>query len=290
MNPRALLDNLEAGVAAIGPDWTIVEWSAAAARMTGLAADRVLGQTFWTAFPLAQTTQIERLLREVLTTGRPRTYILPAGAPDVPGLVLETRVTRGPDDHLVMLFEPMRVELRSESREAQLLSAFEVERRLYLQLFNSLPAPALLLNSDGQILAVNPEGAKLLGAADLAGARGRPLAAWVAEEHRSALATALHDAVAERQRLQLAIEVPGDSLREVQAVLVNVDPAGASPKLLFLAVDVSRETLLQRRLVQADRLAQLEPSCRRSRTSSITRSPRSRPSPSCSERIKARSS
>ena len=58
MNPRALLDHLEAGVAAIGPDWTIVEWSAAAARMTGLAADRVLGQTFWTAFPLAQTTQI----------------------------------------------------------------------------------------------------------------------------------------------------------------------------------------------------------------------------------------
>src|SRR5438093_6135158 len=257
MNPRALLDNLEAGVAAIGPDWTIVEWSAAAARMTGLAADRVLGRTFWTAFPLAQTTQIERLLREVLTTGRPRTYILPAGAPDVPGLVLETRVTRGPDDHLVMLFEPRRVALRSESREAQLLSAFEVERRLYLQLFNSLPAPALLLNPDGQILAVNPEGSKLLGAADLAGARGRPLAAWVAEEHRPALATALHDAVAERQRLQLAIEVPGDSLREVQAVLVNVDPAVASPKLLFLAVDVSREMLLQRRLLQADRLAQL---------------------------------
>src|SRR5881396_2907405 len=257
MNPRALLDHLEAGVAAIGPDWTIVEWSAAAARMTGLAADRVLGRTLWTAFPLAQTTQIERVLREVLTTGQPRTYILPAGAPDVPGLLLETRVTRGPDDHLVMLFEPMRAELRSESREAQLLSAFEVERRLYLQLFNSLPAPALLLNPDGQILAVNPEGAKLLGAADLAGARGRPLAAWVAEEHRPALATALHDAVAERQRLQLAIEVLGDSLREVQAVLVNVDPAVASPKLLFLAVDVSREMLLQRRLLQADRLAQL---------------------------------
>src|SRR5213592_548055 len=191
MDPRALLDNLEAGVAAIGPDWTIVEWSAAAARMTGLAADRVLGQTFWTAFPLAQTTQIERLLREVLTTGRPRTYILPAGAPDVPGLVLETRVTRGPDDHLVMLFEPMRVELRSESREAQLLSAFEVERRLYLQLFNSLPAPALLLNPDGQILAVNPEGSKLLGAAAPAGARHRAArrrrgATAVAARHRGA--------------------------------------------------------------------------------------------------------
>src|SRR5438874_7300388 len=174
MNPRALLDNLEAGVAAIGPDWTIVEWSAAAARMTGLAADRVLGQTFWTAFPLAQTTQIERLLREVLTTGRPRTYILPAGAPDVPGLVLETRVTRGPNDHLVLLFEPL-----------------PAEPRLYLQLFNCLPAPALILDPDGQILALNPEGAKLLGAADPAGARGRPLADWTPEEHRPALVAAL---------------------------------------------------------------------------------------------------
>ena len=59
MDARALLDSLEAGVAAIGPDWTIVEWSAGAARMTGLAPDRVLGQQFWTAFPFAQTRQIE---------------------------------------------------------------------------------------------------------------------------------------------------------------------------------------------------------------------------------------
>ncbi len=257
MDPRALLDSLEAGVAAIGPDWTIVEWSAAAARMTGLAPDRVLGQKFWTAFPFAQTRQIERVLREVLTTGRPGSYIAPAGAPDVPGLVLETRVTRGPNDHLVLLFAPMPAEPRSECREAQLLAAFEVERRLYLQLFNCLPAPALILNPDGQILALNPEGAKLLGAADPAGARGRPLADWAPEEHRPALVAALHDAVAERQRLQLAIELAGEPLREVQAVVVNVDPGGASPKLLFLAVDVSRELLLQRRLLQADRLAQV---------------------------------
>ena len=59
--------------------------------------------------------------------------------------------------------------------------------------------------------------------------------------------------------MQLAIELAGEPLREVEAVVVNVDPGGggASPKLLFLAVDVSRELLLQRRLLQADRLAQV---------------------------------
>src|SRR5207253_2617726 len=38
MDPRIVLDNLDAGVVAIGPDWTVAEWSAPAARMTGLPA------------------------------------------------------------------------------------------------------------------------------------------------------------------------------------------------------------------------------------------------------------
>lgn len=57
-----------------------------------------------------------------------------------------------------------------------LLDALETERRLYLQLFNSLPIPALLLTADGQIVDTNPEGAKLLGAADPLPLRGRALA------------------------------------------------------------------------------------------------------------------
>ena len=43
----------------------------------------------------------------------------------------------------------------------------------------------------------------------------------------------------------------------MDAVIENVAPGESSAKLLFLAVDVSRELLLQRRLLKADRLSQL---------------------------------
>ena len=37
MDARVVLEHLDVGVVAIAPDWTIVEWSAPAARITGLA-------------------------------------------------------------------------------------------------------------------------------------------------------------------------------------------------------------------------------------------------------------
>src|SRR5882762_10965901 len=52
-------------------------------------------------------------------------------------------------------------------------------------------------------------------------------------------------------------DLAGEPAREVRAVIVNVDPVRAAPKLVFLALDVSREILLQQRLLQADRLSQL---------------------------------
>ena len=236
MEAKDLLDSLDVGVAAIGPDWRIAEWSAGASRMTAVPATRALGQSIWIAFPAAKGTELERVFGEVLADGKPRTFLAPAGAPEVPGTVLETRVTRGPSEHLTLAFRPVHEELAPESRAAQLLSALEAERRLYLQLFSSLPTPALVLTRDGQILDANPEGAKLLGGAD---------------------AAALRHAVTRRQDVALAFEFAGEPAREVRAVVVNVDPVRASPKLLFLALDVSREMLLQQRLLQADRLSQL---------------------------------
>lgn len=257
MDSKALLDNLDVGLVAVAQDWTIVEWTAPAARITGLPADRVLGQNFWVAFPTAKGTHVERVLQEVLTDGEPRTYLTPARAPELQGMVFETRVTRGPRNHLIMLFRQVHEELAPESRAAQILTAFETERRLYLQLFNVLPIPALVLAVDGQILEANAEATRLLGVTDARALRGRSLAGWAPEPQRPALAAALRDALHQRQAVRLAVESGGDAVSEVDAVIERVDPSPASPKLLFLAVDVSREALLQRRLLQADRLAQL---------------------------------
>src|SRR6184192_3968542 len=257
MDAKQLLDSLEHGVVAIAPDWTIAAWSATAARITGLPAERVMGQSFWVAFPAARATHIERVLQEVLHDGKPQMYLAPAAATDFPGMVFETQVSRGPHNHLIMVFRQVREQLGPESRAAHVMSALETERRLYLQLFSSLPTPALVLTVDGQILESNPEGVKLLGVADPVALRGRPMGDWTPAAHRAPLAAALRDAVTQRQELCLTVEYAGEPPRDVRAVIVNVDPMRHSPKLLFLALDVSRESLLQQRLLQADRLSQL---------------------------------
>jgi signal transduction histidine kinase/ActR/RegA family two-component response regulator len=257
MDAKQLLDSLDVGVAAVAPDWTIVAWSATAARLTGLPPERVLGHGFWSAFPAAKGTELERVMAQMFNDGKPRTHLAPMGAPDLPGAVFEMRITPGPRDDVVVSFRQVREELAPETRAAQLMSAVETERRLYVQLFNSLPTPGLVLSVNGQILDANPEGAKLLGARDSTAVRGHPLADWAPSTQRVAFATALRDAVTQRQELRLTLEFAGEPAREVRAVIVNVDPVRAAPKLLFLALDVSREMLLQQRLLQADRLSQL---------------------------------
>jgi PAS domain S-box-containing protein len=257
MEPRALLDSLDVGLAAIAPDWTVNEWTAPAARLTGLPAERVLGQNFWVAFPSAKSTHVERLLNDVLADGRPRQYVWPARAPQASGTVFEIRVSRGPRNHLVLLFRQVRDEIPTESRAAQILTAFEAERRLYYQLFTALPAPAVILQVDGQILEANPAAVALLALPDAPGARGRRIQDWVPASQRDALLRALRDAMTRRQRLQLSIDLGGDPHREVAAVIENVDQHAGGGRLLFLAEDVSTAMLLQRKLVHADQLAQL---------------------------------
>jgi PAS domain S-box-containing protein len=261
METRTLLDSLDVGVVAIAPDWTIVEWSAPAARIVGLPADQVLGKGFWVAFPTAKGTHVERTLQEVMSDGRPRAYITPSAAPEFRGKVFETHVTRGPRNHLLLVFRESRAELSPESQAGHLLTAFEHERRFYRQLFDALPSPAFVLSLDGQILEANPAATDLLGAVQSDTLRGRQLADWTTAPERSNLATALREALRQRQQIRLSIESGGGSeaAREVEAVIENVDREHPEeiPRLLFLAVDVSREVLLQRKLVQADRLSQL---------------------------------
>src|SRR5881392_222572 len=259
MEAKELLDSLDVGVLAMAPDWTVAAWSAAAARITALPADRVVGGSIWIAFPAAKGTELELVLVDVLTDGKPRTFLAPAGTPEVAGTVLEIRITRGPENHLVLCFRPVHEELAPETRAAQVLSALEGERRLYLQLFNALPTAALVLTPEGQILDANADGVRLLGAGDAPGAgpRGRALSEWAPVDQRGLLAAALQHAVTRRQDVRLTFEFAGEPARDVRAVVVNVDPGQSVPKLLFLALDVSREILLQQRLLQADRLSQL---------------------------------
>src|SRR5207247_9201218 len=144
------LDSLDVGVAAVAPDRTIAAWSAGAEKITGFPANRALGQTLSQVFPATGGTQSERLLSEVLADGQAQTCLAPAGTPELPGTVLETRVTRGSDDHVVVTFRPVHEELAPETRAAQVLTAREGERRLYLQLFNPCPPAPRAVRPEAQ--------------------------------------------------------------------------------------------------------------------------------------------
>src|SRR2546426_11524391 len=119
MDTKALLDSLEVGVVAVAPDWTIAEWSAGAARITGLPANQALSRNFRIAFSGPQGPELEQVLHAELADGTARTCLMPARASDVPGMVFETRVTRRPHNHLVRASRRMHEELPAESRAAQ---------------------------------------------------------------------------------------------------------------------------------------------------------------------------
>src|SRR5205823_3820036 len=203
------------------------------------------------AFSAAKGGEIERVLQSVLADGKPRTCLMPGHASQSPGAVLETRVTRAPHNHLVMAFRPMREALPAESGAAQLLGALEVDRRLFLQLFNSLPTPGLVLTPDGQILQANPEGAKLLGGPDAPAVRGRSLAEWAGELQRAGLAATLREAVNQRQaELRESAEViRAEAMRAGRIVRTLLDFARQRPRVrvaVDLAEIVDRVLALQR--------------------------------------------
>jgi len=205
MDPKALLDTLDIGVAVLARDWTVEDWSGAAARLTGLAPDRVVGQSFWHAFPAARGTHIEKTFAEVLGDGAPRTVLFPARSGDFQGVVFDTRVTRTPRGQLILQFREVREALSPESRASQILMAFEAERSLYHQMFDTLPSPALVVVVDGSILEANPAAVSLLAATDARAMRGRNLSEWAPATQRTALLTALRDGVRKPQQVRLGI-------------------------------------------------------------------------------------
>jgi signal transduction histidine kinase/ActR/RegA family two-component response regulator len=259
MDCHVLLDQLDVGIAVIAPppEWTIVEWTAPAAAATGLPASQVIGQEFWAVFPSLRGFPTETTLRAVLADGQPRSYIVTGRAAESEGRLFETRASRGPDGHLILIFQETKNTLDPASRAAQILTAFEGERRAYRQLFTRLPSPALVLAADGHILDANRAALDLLKAPDALALTGRPLAGWITPEQRDTLITAVHAAEHEPQRLRLALLAGDEPLGEAEVVIATVDPGRVGANRLCLALDVTREVLLQRQLLRTDRLSQL---------------------------------
>jgi signal transduction histidine kinase len=254
MDPLQMLNSLEAGVAAVAPGWRVTSWSPSAARLTGKSADEVLGAELWAAFPALRRVAIEGALEAVLADGVARTVQLPGRSSEVGGAMLEIEACRAADSHLLLLIRPAaRTSADPADQAAQVAS--DAEGRLYSRLFEVLPTPALILAPDGRMVQANAAAAGLLGVPSATRLRGRSLTEWVrTPEFPAALASVRAAPV----RLTVAVEIPGgEAAREAQVILTATDPDQEQSRILCLAVDVSREILLQRRLVKADRLSQL---------------------------------
>jgi signal transduction histidine kinase/ActR/RegA family two-component response regulator len=120
-------------------------------------------------------------------------------------------------------------------------------------LFQRLPIAASLLAASGEILETNPLWGEMLGQEE---PHSHRLVDLVHADQRAAVDAALRAALTSRQRIRFSVS-SGAAAREVDAVIEKVGSSDPAPRLLCMALDVSRETLLQRKLLQADRLSQL---------------------------------
>src|SRR2546425_3854513 len=150
------MDGLDVGVAVIAPDWTIAQWSAPAAHLTGIPADRMVGRNFWLAFPAAPSSTIERLLQEVLQDGVTRSFVAP-GRSDLQRRVFEAQVTRGAGNHLILRFRETRVHAEQDAGAGHLRIAVDRGGRPSSQLLPALRPPALGSPVAGRILTANPK-------------------------------------------------------------------------------------------------------------------------------------
>lgn len=66
---RQLCEHLGVAVIATDPELTISAWNAAAARMFGAGADRMIGTDFMSIIPQERRAEAERLMRRVLASG-----------------------------------------------------------------------------------------------------------------------------------------------------------------------------------------------------------------------------
>ncbi len=249
MDPRALLDSLDLGVAMLAADGTVVEWSAAAERLTRRNARDAIGKR---AAPALVAT-----LDQVRLDGRPRTCRMRAGTVGRPDLRVDAEISAAPDGRFFVVLQEAHPD-RLAWHAAELLSAFDAERRVYQHAFHALPVPALLTTTAGQILEANAAAATFLSQPDPELLESRALVSFVPESQHPMLRAALRHAILEPQQLELTLNAGGaGEAQTVRTQVLNVSGSLDAPELLFWITDPAPRPELRRKLLLAERLAQL---------------------------------
>ena len=256
-----ILDSLDVGVAVIDRDGTITEWSEPAAYLTDRPREMVVGQSYRTALPPTPRRELESAIQAVLAGGDARAVVVPVRSGERSETTLVARVSRGPQGRVVLVLRELHVDVLGElggaSGGGRLMTSLESERRDYELLFRSLPTAALVLDVDGRVVEANAAAAELFALTTPSALRGAALDAWLPAGQRPLLLQTLHQAIAGHKKGELSFELAIEPPREIRAMVAPVDPLHATGQAILMAVEVSREVLLQRKLLRADRLLQL---------------------------------
>lgn len=250
MDAEALLDSVDAGVVVLGPDGRIGEWTAAAARLTGIAAGLALGQNFWAAFPAIRTSEVERAFEDVGKDGVSRRLLVAGREQELPGILWEFQIARPANQGLTILFHRVRGGVGGRITA----SYGRADDQAYIDVFDALPVAALLLSPTGVIIDANPVAADLLHGPTPRALRGRTLVEWFDDP---VLQEALGKAGKFPTHLSTLLETGSAGPREIRGVLAPLVPGAVGSTLLLTATDISREQILQKKLIQAGRLSQL---------------------------------
>ncbi|HEY6224851.1 MAG TPA: ATP-binding protein [Gemmatimonadales bacterium] len=256
MDTALILTTLELGAGIVSPDGTITEWTETAAALTGCPPGQMVGRHYRAALPPTWRHELEHTVASVLSGGEPQALVVPSrgGHPDSDLMV---QVRRSANGHVVLALRKLQGTVPGALAGVAGWGAMDAERRNYRQLFNALPTAAFALDIKGRIAEANAAAAELLGLSNAASALGASLYAWIAPNHRQLVAAALEQAIRGRHESDVSFETNAEPAREIRAVVAPVDPTHESMRALLLAVEVSRELLLQRKLLRTDRLSQM---------------------------------
>ena len=258
MNDPRILDSLDVGVAVIDRDGTITEWSEPAAYLIDRPRDKMVGQSFRAALPATPRRELESTIAAVLAGGEARAVVVPLRSGERSETTLVIRVSPGPEGEVVLMLRELHVDVLGELGGGnRLLQTAEGERRNYELLFRSLPTAALVLDVDGRVVEANAAASELFALTTPSALRGAALDAWLPAGQRPLLLQTIHQAIAAHRKAELTFELSVEPPREIRAMVAPVDPMHATNHAILVAVEVSREVLLQRKLLRTDRLSQL---------------------------------
>ncbi|HET9708971.1 MAG TPA: ATP-binding protein [Gemmatimonadales bacterium] len=253
-----ILDSLDVGVAVIDRDGIITEWSEPAAYLIDRPRDQIVGQPFRAALPATPRRELESAIAAVLAGGEARAVVVPLRSGERSETTLVIRVSPGPGGQVVLMLRELHADVLGELGGGnRLLQTAEGERRNYELLFRSLPTVALVLDVDGRIVEANAAASELFALTTPAALRGAALDAWLPAGQRPLLQQTIHQAIAAHRKAELTFELSVEPPREIRAMVAPADPMHATNQAILVAVEVSREVLLQRKLLRSDRLSQL---------------------------------